>query len=360
MNEMSELSRLLLRQIERNGPIGVDEFMSRALFDPVLGYYTTGVRLGMQGDFLTAPEFSPLFGETIGRWCVHEWEAMGRPRPVNLIEVGAGDGTLMADLLCAARFVSDFVDAARVHLVDMDSKLDRARRAVERRVGVTPHVARAIASIADGDPTIVIGNEFLDCLPLKQFVRRAGQWRERVVCAAEGRLAYGISPAAAAEEAFYTRLRKEVPEDCIREMAPGLAEFIDQVARLIASPSGRALFIDYGETGFGDSLHATLGHARVDPLATAGEADLTAFVDFAALKAVAGKAGLAVHGPRPQGDWLRGLGLEKRAAVLSKAHPNLSDAFVRQLHRLTHPSEMGVIFKAVCLSGPELPTPVGF
>ncbi|MBX3510676.1 MAG: SAM-dependent methyltransferase, partial [Hyphomonadaceae bacterium] len=124
----------------------------------------------------------------------------------------------------------------------------------------------------------------------------------------------------------------------------------------------RALLIDYGyvRPEGADTLQALKAHAHVDPLEAPGAADLTAHVDFARVAHLAQQAGLAVHGPVTQASFLRGLGVEFRAEALARANPEHAERLARELRRLTHPEEMGALFKVICLSSPKLPPPAGF
>jgi len=343
------LAEKLRAQIAQNGPMRIDEFMAACLYDPVYGYYATRPALGGDNsDFITAPEGSQMFGELMGLWCAHEWTQIGQPAPFDLIELGPGRGVLMEDARRASLIVREFYDAARVHFVETSGplRLEQAKRVP----GATWHAR--IEDVPHG-PSLIIANEFLDCLPIRQFVRQRGEWRERLLGLHGDSLAFGLSGAIAAPAGAPDR-------DDIWEIAPGLAAFIDIVAARLKAAPGRALFIDYGGNGFGDTLQAMQVHRHLDPLACPGEADLTAHVDFSAAARLAEAAGLAVHGSIGQGAFLRALGVEERAQALASARPDRADRIWRELDRLTSRDQMGVLFQAICLSSPNLPPPAGF
>jgi NADH dehydrogenase [ubiquinone] 1 alpha subcomplex assembly factor 7 len=199
-------------------------------------------------------------------------------------------------------------------------------------------------------------------MPIRQFVRIDGAWRERLVGARDGKLAFGFSQDALPGDTAIPPALRDTRDGAIAEVAPALPSFVTSIAEWFAQVNGRALVVDYGsaETTGGDTLQAVRRHERVDPLEAPGEADLTAHVDFARLIALAQQAGLAAHGPVPQGAWLDSLGIRARAAALAKSRPDKADSLAAQLHRLTAPNEMGVLFNAVCLTPSDSPPPAGF
>jgi SAM-dependent MidA family methyltransferase len=345
------LKQKLIEHIREAGPMTVAEFMAAALYDPEDGYYATRPAIGGEGaDFLTAPEASQMFGELIGLWCAREWDVLGKPA-FNLIELGPGRGVLMQDMLRATQRIEGFHDAAHVVFVELSAPL---RDEQARRVPNADWAARL--EDAPPGPALIIANEFLDCLPIRQFVRDEDGWREKLVGVTEaGALTFGLSallPAPGDESAPGT----------VREIAPALESFMYEIERRLHEAPGRALFIDYGYAApeGADTLQALQRHKKVDPLEAPGEADLTAHVDFARLAHLAREAGLAVAGPLTQGAFLRALGIDYRADALSKANPAHAQRLARELRRLTHAEEMGVLFQAICLSSPDLPEPAGF
>ena len=325
----------------------LDHFMARA----VAAYYAARDPFGAAGDFTTSPEITQAFGECLGLWAAVAWEAMGRPDPVLLVELGPGRGTLMADALrAAAEMVPPFRAALRVHLVETSPTLRAAQAA--RLGGAVAAWHDAIDTLPPG-PAIVIGNEFLDALPIRQFIRRGDTWLERFV--AEGRFVEG--PAEPAPP-----LPQTAEDGAIQEINESARAIAAALAARLAAQGGAALFLDYGpaESGFGDSLQAMAAHGVADPLGPAGSADLTAHVDFGALAATARAAGARVQGPLPQGVFLGRLGLFSRTAMLARMDPRGAARHLAAAQRLAAPEHMGRLFKALCLCHPALPTLPGF
>jgi NADH dehydrogenase [ubiquinone] 1 alpha subcomplex assembly factor 7 len=318
----------------------LDAFMARA----AAAYYATRDPFA---DFTTAPEITQVFGELLGLWAAVAWDAQGRPDVPLLAEAGPGRGTLMADALRAiGRVAPDFRAALRLHLVETSPRLRAAQR---ERLGAACWHER-LEDLPAG-PLFLLANEFLDALPIRQFVRRGGGWAERFV--AEG--AFVERPAAPPD---FDAGEGEVVE--IGEAARAVATLVG--ARL-ARDGGAALFLDYGpgERAAGDSLQALADGRPADPLAAPGNADITAHVDFAAFGAAARAAGAAVHGPIPQGIFLARLGLFQRTGQLARGQqPARAAALVSAAQRLAEPERMGRLFKALALCHPAAPTPPGF
>ena len=331
----------------------VSAFMNACLHDPTFGYYAT--RPGIGRDFITAPETSQVFGELLGLWAVHEWRALGQPSPLTLAEVGPGRGALISDAMRAAGTVAEFTAAADLHLVEPSETLRPV--IADRLTPQTPTFHNSIDKLPDR-PLIMIANEWLDCLPARQFIEHDGEWHERVLGLNEdGDLAWGLAADAARAE-LATGAERAL------EIQPGLEMLVGELTERLRAQQGRALIIDYGagagENPPGDSLRAYREGQQVDPLVEPGACDLTVDVDFPRLKRLAEAAGLSVHGPVAQGPFLLALGAEARLNQLAKAQPDKAQALYAGVRKLVDPAEMGARFKVICLSSPGLPDPAGF
>ena len=358
---MTPLARRLARLISLGGPITVADYMAQVLTDPEHGYYMAGDPFGRTGDFVTAPEISQMFGELIGLWCADTWRRMGAPRPVVLAELGPGRGTLMADLLRAARTVPDFLGATQLHLVEVSPALRKRQGEALDDQDVTWH--EGVADLPEG-PMILIANEFFDALPVRQFQRDQDGWCERLVGLDEsGALAFGLSrPTAAVVPLIPPALRDALPGRTV-EVSPTGQFIAEEIGRRVACHGGAALIIDYGytEARQGFSLQATRHHDRHEVLEKPGLADLAAHVDFSGLAEAARAAGARVHGPVAQGGFLERLGLEARAqALLARADRRQRREIEAARERLGASDQMGVLFKVMALTHPELDDLAGF
>ena len=318
----------------------LDQFMARAN----ASYYATHDPFQ---DFTTAPEITQAFGEILGLWAAVVWESMGQPVPVLLAELGPGRGTLMSDALrAAAKAAPSFRAALRVHLVESSPRL----RAEQARRVADAIWHESVDELPPG-PMILLANEFLDALPIRQLVRRGGAWMERFV--ANG--CFVEQPASCDGD--------DAPDGAIIELGEAAREIVAALAIRLAREGGAALFLDYGpvRSAPGESLQAIRAGRFADPLATPGETDLTAHVDFAALARAASEAGAAAWGPVPQGPFLARLGLFQRTDRLARGQgPARAAALIEAAQRLAEPDRMGSLFKALCIAHPALTLPAGF
>lgn len=353
---MTALGRLLARRIAAEGPMRLSDYMSECLLHPVHGYYTTRDPFGAAGDFITAPEISQMFGELVGLCLAQAWLDQGRPSPFALAEIGPGRGTLMADMLRAIRSVPGMAAAAQVHLVEASPAL-RARQAATL-AGHAPHWHERLEDLPDL-PLFLVANEFFDALPIRQFERRGDGWAERMVTVRGDRLAPALGPVSPFP-ALARRLADTRDGDVV-ETCPALAAIAGEIGARIARNGGAALVVDYGDwRSQGDTFQALKAHAPADPFAAPGEADLTAHVDFEALALAFAAAGAAASAMIPQGVFLERLGIAARTEVLARAlsGPELRSHLAAH-RRLTHPDEMGQLFKVLAAYPHGEATPPG-
>ena len=292
----ASLEEKLAFQIDQQGPISLAAFMHACLADPQFGYYTTRPGIGEEADFITAPEISQMFGELIGGWCAAAWQQLGRPDPFCLAELGPGTGTLMADLLRAASRAEGFMEAAQLVLVEMSPVMRERQETVlqpwkEQLAGLEwiDHVS-ALPQI----PLIAIANEFLDALPIRQYVKSQNGWREAGVGLNEDGKLIRITLPSLADPALLPEGADTEPDGAVFEHAPAREAAVGEITAHLLQYQGAALLIDYGhsDSGFGDTFQAMRGHAYVDPFAGPGLHDLTSHVDFGRLIATAKAAGL--------------------------------------------------------------------
>jgi NADH dehydrogenase [ubiquinone] 1 alpha subcomplex assembly factor 7 len=357
----AEIVERIASRIRAEGPLTVAAYMAIALHDPAGGYYATRDPIGTDGDFTTAPEVSQIFGELIGLWCAELWHRIGQPDPVILAELGPGRGVLISDLLRAAETVPEFCRALRLHLVEASPVL---RREQERRLGrAQPVWVGRIEDLPDG-PLLLIANEFLDALPIRQFVRGYSHWAERMVALGpEDDLAFANGRENPAANLLVPASLRDSAPGTVAEICPPALALAGTLGARLARQPGAALFVDYGHfsSAPGATLRAISRHRPVPPLAAPGRADLSAHVDFAAFVEAARMGGADTHGPVMQGRFLAALGAELRLAALSaRATPTQRLLLESGLRRLLDPDEMGDLFKVVALVSPGLSDPAGF
>ncbi|MDE4133966.1 SAM-dependent methyltransferase [Phaeobacter sp. QD34_3] len=336
----------LIARIDIDGPLSLADYMAECLLNPQYGYYTTRDPLGASGDFTTAPEISQMFGELLGLCLAQTWLDQGSPAPFTLAELGPGRGTLMADLLRATRAVPGFHDAMQLHLVEASPTLRKTQ--AETLKGYAP-IWHDVIDDLPRQPLFLVANEFFDALPVRQFLRDGSGWREKRIGRAEGCLTFGLGPVAD-QSALAHRLEDTRDGDLV-ELCEAAAPITAAIAARIATHGGAALIIDYGDwRSLGDTLQALRDHAPSDPLEAPGTADLTTHVDFEPLTEAGRAAGCAATRLTPQGVFLERLGVTERArALAAPLQGEALESLIAAHRRLTHPEEMGNLFKVLGL-----------
>ena len=344
----------IIARIQADGPMRIDEYMSTCLLHPTKGYYTTSHPFGTGGDFTTAPEISQMFGELIGLSMAQCWLDQGSPTPFTLAELGPGRGTLMADVLRVCKNVPGFLRAAEIILLEASPALQTVQRET-----LAAHNLNHIPSLdaLPDQPLFIVANEFFDALPIRQFVRNGAHWRERHVGLDNDMLSFGLGPALP-QPTLQDRI-SDTDEGDLIETAPSFATVLAPVAERIAQYGGAAIIIDYGDwRTLGDTFQAMQEHAPVAPLASPGKSDLTAHVDFEALTQAATPAKFSRV--TPQGVFLERLGITERAQKLAQnLQGEALDSHIAAHRRLTHPKEMGNLFKVLGLFPAEGTPPPG-
>ena len=341
------LERELIARITASGPLSIAEYMTECLLHPEHGYYTTATPFGADGDFITAPEVSQMFGELVGLAIAQCWINQGRPANAWLVELGPGRGTLMSDMLRVLEKVPGALGALRPCLLEASPRLRNTQaQALE---GASPKWISAIGDLP-ADPIFLVANEFFDALPVRQFERGELGWHERQIGLVDGQLALGRSPDTDVPALRHRKADTNIGQ--IVEICDSAITVTLAIASLIAESGGAALFIDYGGWhSLGDTFQALRGHHPVDPLSFPGTADLTAHVDFEPIAMAAMQAGLDVSELTPQGVFLERLGIFQRAQSLASgmSGPAL-EQHIQAHRRLTHPEEMGTLFKCLALT----------
>ena len=349
-HEISPLAARLAKQIEASGPISIAEYMREAN----AAYYAKGDPFGADGDFVTAPEISQMFGELVGLWLADMWLRSGSIDGVNLVELGPGRGSLMADVL---RATAKFGFTPAVHFVETSDAL----RSVQLRAVPNAIHHHSLETLPNAGPLLVIANEFFDALPVRQFVATQSGWRERVVARDRGSKFVAMPGTRAVDHMIPAEIRA-APSPSIYETSPDTSEILFDLSRRLHAQNGALLVIDYGYAlpGMGSTLQAVKAHDYADPFINPGEHDLTAHVNFPEIVNLAQMQNLRVSGLVEQGSWLQALGIDMRASQLAAAAPERAQDVMEMRDRLIEPAQMGSLFKVLAISSEDWPEPDGF
>ena len=317
-------------------------------------YYSKGDPFGVDGDFITAPEISQMFGEMVGLWLADIWLRRARTGRDYLVELGPGRGTLSADIL---RAVGKFDFAPPLHLVENSDVL---RTAQLQNAPLAKH-HETIDSLPTDGPLFIVANEFFDALPVRQFISTHAGWRERVLVRERG-AKFMPMPGTLAVDHLVPADVRSAPTSSIFETAPDAATIILTLSKRLLAQGGVLLIVDYGYAlpGLGNTLQAVKGHAYADPFDHPGEHDLTTHVNFAEIAKLAQSQDLCVFGPVGQGHWLTALGIDMRAQLLASASPERAAEITAMRDRLVEPAQMGTLFKVMAITSPDMPQPEGF
>ncbi|CAG1015173.1 hypothetical protein RHIZO_04990 [Rhizobiaceae bacterium] len=348
---MTPLGERIRRLIAAAGPISVADYMAACLFDPQHGYYTTREPFGREGDFVTAPEISQMFGELVAVWIVQAWQSGGMPMPATVAEIGPGRGTLMKDVIrTIRRLAPDLASRADFALIETSPRLIAAQKEALRDAG--PALAwHSEVETLPAQPLFVVGNEIFDALPFRQFVRTDEGWLERAVGTDEkGNFRFATGTGALPHHVLPPEVR-DAGIGSIFEIAPAREALMSAIAERVASRGGAGIFFDYGHLApsAGDTFQAVRRHRSEDVFASPGEADLTSHVDFSALAHIARTHGLEAR-MTTQGEFLLGMGLLERAGKLGQAAgDDMRRKIAADVERLAGPDQMGDLFKVITI-----------
>jgi NADH dehydrogenase [ubiquinone] 1 alpha subcomplex assembly factor 7 len=348
---LEEKIKTLIRQ---SGYMVLDDFMRIALQDDKQGYYKSSSAIGANADFTTAPEISQLFGETIAAFIAHQIQVNYKNgQNIQLLELGAGRGTLMNDILTTF----DKLAVTKKYQISVNI-FDSNRNLIKKQKQTLDHHIKSynIEWIDSFNqlkhfPVIIIANEFFDALPIKQFIFSENQWQEKVIKLDEKNRLYFCSNKTDSE--IVTNLPGDVEDGSIYEFSEDTTVIFNNLLEIILENKGSILMLDYGyfKPQFGDSLQSVYRHKYNDVLSNIGNADITSYVNFGLLKELCNNKKLQTVYLQTQGFFLKSMGIAFRAQKLLQGLNSAKDRkeVISSLQRLIAEDEMGNIFKAMII-----------
>lgn len=338
-------------EIVKTGFITVDKFMEIALTDNEHGYYIKKNPLGAENDFITSPEISVLFGEMIGLFIVEQIRKnLSKYDKISLIEMGAGKGTLLNDVLSTIIKFSDVYQKLDIVILEINEVLVEIQKKTLKDHINTINWVKNIEDISSISPCIFLANEFFDALPVKQFVKQNDDIKERIIRLKNNDFEFSEIEAQIPE--IIANFSEDYSNGDIIEYSPDSIYIFTKLCELILKNKGFAIIIDYGHANFasGDTLQSLYKHKYNNIFDHIGEADLTTHVNFCMLYNEALRLDLKDLYLQTQGDFLRSLGILTRVEMISK---NLGEKekkdFLMRANRLLSSEEMGDLFKCLIL-----------
>lgn len=347
--------------------IPLSAFMQQVLSHPEYGYYAQNTAIGAEGDFITAPEISPLFGEIIGAFLTYVWALSGKPDAGNALyfEAGPGRGSLLADIMRVFSHHDCALKDSQLTLLETSQKLQTQLRTHLVATVDDRDISRQLQVISRPDnlpemPIFGVANEFFDALGVDQAILTDTGWYwHEVFCTAPS--SFHLAPARplTADEIASHDLPSDAGIGTIIERSSMAESVTATLAAHIARYGGVLVIADYGKSdNIGDTIQAVKQHNSHPFFKDIGTADLTHLVDFSALARQTEAQQARFIGPVFQADFLKELGLFERTEALRRPdQPEFNRQLVAGAERLTSPAQMGQIFKiaAILPAGEGLP-----
>lgn len=354
--------------LAKEGFISIADFMSASLSHFPSSYYMNSKIIGQKGDFITAPEISQLFGEITALWVIEQWENLKRPAAIRLLELGPGQGLLMHNIIKIAKLLPEFYQAVNIDLLEINPNFIEKQKIIlaENEKKITWHqnindfLYNSDRNGKENTPILVIANEFFDAMPVHQYIKKQGKWEEIGISFSNDNSYIETSRKLQDDNISRSLEEKYNNANDIIEISYKSIDYVKKIGKYIKEKGGAALLIDYGyyllpkqKAAYTKStLQAIKNHQYQSSLfENIGNADLSAHVDFFALKEALNKVNISNIEIMNQRDFLLKYGILIRAELLAKGK-NISeqDIIQNQLARLIDYDKMGELFKVLIAS----------
>jgi len=347
-------------KISNNKHISFDKFVDIALYHKKTGYYMKKNPFGKDGDFITAPNISILFSEMLAIWCIAFWEHLGYPKKINIIELGAGNGEMMYQMIKVFERFNKFRESSNYFILEKSQFLKKIQKKKLNSHKIT--WLNSINKLKNG-PNIFLANEFFDALPIKQFIKKNNKWYEKSIKKNninKFEFVNVITNIKNLEKKIEINLSKNQK---IIEFSPLTYKYLNIISKKINTFQGGLLIVDYGylKKKMKDSLQSVYKHNFNNVLDNFGKSDITYNLNFFLLKKIVKKLNLKVVGLTSQRNFLTKLGILDRAEILAKnlQFSKKADIYYR-IKRLIDRNFMGELFKVMFVTGKNIKFKLGF
>ena len=347
-------------KISNNKHISFDKFVDIALYHKKTGYYMKKNPFGKDGDFITAPNISILFSEMLAIWCIAFWEHLGYPKKINIIELGAGNGEMMYQMIKVFERFNKFRESSNYFILEKSQFLKKIQKKKLNSHKIT--WLNSINKLKNG-PNIFLANEFFDALPIKQFIKKKNKWYEKSIKKNninKYEFVNVITNIKNLEKKIEINLSKNQK---IIEFSPLTYDYLNIISKKINTFQGGLLIVDYGylKKKMRDSLQSVYKHNFNNVLDNFGKSDITYNLNFFLLKKIVKKLNLKVAGLTSQRNFLTRLGILDRAEILAKnlQFSKKADIYYR-IKRLIDRNFMGELFKVMFVTGKNIKFKLGF
>ena len=340
--------------------ISLDKFIDLALYDKNFGYYMKRNPFGKKGDFTTAPNISRLFSETIAIWIISFWKSIGSPSNFNLIELGAGNGKMMKDILESFKKFPSFLQSSNIFIYEKSPGLIKIQK---KKLKKSKIVWLSNLNNLKKNPSMFIANEFFDSISIKQFIKIDKKWYERFVNIQNKNNAFFFD-----KEIDMKNYEKKIKLNISKnqnfiEFSEIGAEYLTIISNFVKKNRGGLLIIDYGyfNKKMKNTLQAISNKNFSNVLKNVGNSDITHLINFNLLSNIVNKIGELNSITTTQGSFLTKMGINQRAEIVSKNLTFLKKAdLYYRLKRLVDDKQMGALFKVMLIKNKKNKFNLGF
>jgi len=340
--------------------LSMDKFIHQALYDKKFGYYMKKNPFGQNGDYITSPNISVLFSEMISIWIILFWENLKCPKRINLIELGSGNGEMIKQIIKTFKKFPIFKKCCKINILEKSPYLKKIQKKKLKNNKIK--WLKNLSSISN-HPSIFIANEFFDAMPIKQFFKKKNKWFERYV-----KIKNLKQPTFLDVPVDIKKVEKKVGfkisfDQKFIEFSPLTFQYLKNISKKIQKNNGGLLIIDYGywEQEMKNTLQSIYKHKFNNILNNLGKADITYNINFALMEKILKNLNLKINGKVYQKDFLKNLGILKRAEIISKnlSFSKKADIYYR-VKRLIDENQMGVLFKVILATNKKINFNKGF